>query len=423
MTKVYKIKVIRYIFLTFILIFTLYSSSDAQVNDQKKSAGARGDSIVVKLVTIGPGDELTSWWGHTAVIVEDKTFDVSRFYNYGLFSFEQENFVSNFIMGRLIFWVGAWNTRDALAHYVSLNRDIRFQILDLTPDKRVEIASLLAENIRPENREYLYDHYLDNCATRVRDLFDKIFDGQFYQQTQLKSTMTFRQHTRRHTDRNFFIDWLLMFLMNNSIDQEIRRWDDMFLPEELERNISEFNYLDEAGVRRPLVKSTYTFFNAKGRKPLPAGVPDHWPTGLIIGITSGVLGFILATGLKKNKKFFQSGFAIYHLIIGIIYGIPGLILLFMSFFTDHIVTYHNENLLLANPFTFLLLPLGIGMLLKNTFCLKWIPTLWYFLLGLNIILLILKLFPAFDQQNMLSISLILPLNLAMVICWIRIQNK
>jgi hypothetical protein len=405
------------------LVVLFYTFSSAQDTLTENTGSSRGDSLVIKLATIGPGDGLTSWWGHTAVIVEDKTFDVSRFYNFGLFSFEQENFVSNFAMGRLIFWVGAWNTPDALAHYVSLNRDIRFQILDLSPAKRVEIATLLATNIRPENREYLYDHYRDNCSTRVRDLIDKVFDGQFYGQTQMEGTMTFRGHTRRHTDQNFLVDWLLMFLMNNSIDQEIRRWDDMFLPEELERNIADFSYLDESGNRRNLVKSTYTFFNAKNREPLPEGAPAHWPLGLIIGVISGVLTILLAMGYSREKKYFRIGFGVYHNFIGFIYGLPGLILLFMSFFTDHIVTYYNENLLLANPFTFLLIPLGIGMIFKNTFCLKWLPTLWYFLFGLNIILLILKLFPAFDQQNWLSISLILPLNLAMVYSWMKIIKK
>jgi len=405
------------------LILLLHSSSYAQDLQSKRSGGSRGDSLVITLVTIEPGDDLTSWWGHTAVIVEDKRFDVSRFYNFGLFSFEQENFVSNFTMGRLIFWVGAWNTRDALAHYVSLNREIRFQILNLSPEKRVQIATLLATNIRPENREYLYDHYRDNCSTRIRDLIDKIFDGQFYGQMQVASTMTFRDHTRRHTDKNFIVDWVLMFLMNNSIDQEIRRWDDMFLPEELERNIAEFNYIDEYGKRSELVKSTYTYFQAKDREPLPEGAPAHWPTSLIIGVLSGILAIMLAIGYSKNIKYLRPFFGIYHIIIGIIYGIPGLTLLFMSFFTDHIVTYHNENLLLANPFTFLLIPLGIGMIFKNNFSMKWLPILWYFLSGLNIILLILKIFPDFNQQNWLSISLILPLNLAMLYCWTKILKK
>ena len=64
------------------------------------------DRLVIKLATIDPGAELTSWWGHTGLIVEDTLTGRSLFYNYGLFSFEQDNFVLNFIRGRLILLQG-----------------------------------------------------------------------------------------------------------------------------------------------------------------------------------------------------------------------------------------------------------------------------------------------------------------------------
>ena len=410
--------------LTFIsILLYVYTISFAQVPSDKISVGSRGEALKIILVTIGPGDDLTSWWGHTAIIVEDKKFDVSRFYNYGLFSFEQENFISNFAMGRLIFWVGAWNTPDALAHYVSLNRDIRFQILDLSPQKRVEIATLLATNIRPENREYLYDHYRDNCSTRLRDIFDQLLDGQFYPQMQIASTMTFRDHTRRHTDSHFMVDWVLMFLMNNTIDQEIRRWDDMFLPEDLEQNIADFSYKDNSGNMRKLVKENYTFFQSKARDPLPEGAPAHWPLGLVIGFLSAGIAIVGAIGYAKKKKYVNLLFGIFHILVGIVYGIPGFVLFLMSFVTDHVVTYHNENLLLANPFTILIILFGVGIIVNNKFSLKWLPILWYFLCGLNIILLVLKIFPAFDQQNWLSITMIMPLNLAMAFSWYKIIKQ
>jgi hypothetical protein len=142
---------------------------------------SRGEYLQIKLVTIDPGDELTMWWGHTALIVEDLRFHRSLFYNYGIFSFEQENFMRNFAMGRLIFWVAAWNTEGALSYYQSLNRTIRMQILDFSPERRLELARFLDHNILPENREYLYDHYDDNCSTWIRDLIDKMVDGQFAQ--------------------------------------------------------------------------------------------------------------------------------------------------------------------------------------------------------------------------------------------------
>jgi hypothetical protein len=395
----------------------------SQDNADLNTSGPRGDDFEIQLVTISPGDALTSWWGHTAIVVEDKRFNTSRFYNYGLFSFEQENFILNFMMGRLIFWVGAWNTSDALAFYASQNRDIRIQVLDLTPEKKIEMVTFLANNVLPENREYLYDHYRDNCSTRVRDIIDNMVGGQFYKRTQMPGPLNFRQHTRRHTDQSFIIDWVLMFLMNNSIDQDIRQWDEMFLPEELERYVSDLTYQYKSSEVRPLVKNNYIYYKAKDRNPLPNNVPAHWPKGLLIGLTSAAIAVFLGLGYWKKKRWSKQFFAVYHIIIGFIYGIPGLVLFFMSFFTDHIVTYQNENLLLANPFTFLLIPLGIGLMTKGTFSSKWLPWLWYLHLGLHIILLFLKIFPAFDQFNWLSIAMIAPLSTGMSLSWYLVDTK
>ena len=44
------------------------------------------EDLLIQLVTIEPGDELYTWWGHAAIIVTDTRLNESRFYNYGLFS-------------------------------------------------------------------------------------------------------------------------------------------------------------------------------------------------------------------------------------------------------------------------------------------------------------------------------------------------
>jgi hypothetical protein len=407
----------------FILTLIIATLSMAQSVSDQKSEKSEGEELQIRLVTIGPGDDLTSWWGHTAIIVDNNRTKISRFYNYGLFSFEQENFLINFAMGRLIFWVGAWNTSDALAHYISLNREIRVQILNLAPEKREQIAAFLKKNILPGNREYLYDHYLDNCSTRVRDLIDMILDHQLYQATQGRGKLTFRQHTRRHTDKNFVIDWLLMFLMNDSIDKNINQWDDMFLPEELEYHAGKLTYSDEKGDNHPLVQSSYTYYQARNRSLLPSGAPAHWPYGLAIGIFSGLAAVFAGIAYRQGFKFTRLLFGAIHAIIGIIYGLPGLILFFMGFFTDHRVTFYNENLLLANPLTLLFIPLGIGLIVGKKISIQWLPKLWYLLTILNLLLVLLKILPCFDQQNWLSISLIVPLSISMLFSWYLINKS
>jgi hypothetical protein len=43
------------------------------------------------------------------------------------------------------------------------------------------LANSLRENARPENREYLYDYFRDNCSTRVRDAVDRAVGGRVRQ--------------------------------------------------------------------------------------------------------------------------------------------------------------------------------------------------------------------------------------------------
>jgi hypothetical protein len=383
-------------------------------------ADGRSESnhLLIKLATIDPGDELTSWWGHTAIIVEDTVLKRSRFYNFGLFSFEQDNFILNFIQGRLIFWVGDWDTGRALSYYRSLDRTIRIQQLNLSPRKRLEMAQYLAENVRPENREYLYDHYLDNCATRVRDLIDLITEGSFASAMKVEGKMTFREHTRRHTARNIFVDWILMFLMHDGIDKSILRWDEMFLPTELEDAVADFVYSSESGQKVPLVKHSFEFYTSKDRDPVPDSPAVHVWWALSACLMLAFIFYFILEKYGKNKSILAAAI----LFLGIVFGVPGFILFFFSLFTDHTVTYGNENIFFANPLTFLLIFLGIGLIFKKYPFYKWIRINVFAVTLLAWIGLILKVIPLFDQNNWLTISTILPFLTSFSLFWI-IQTR
>ena len=80
-----------------------------------------------------------------------------------------------------------------------------------------------------------------------------------------------------------------------------------------------------------------------------------------------------------------------HFIACLIFGIPGLILFILSLFTDHTVTYYNENLYLANPLTILFIPLGIMFAYENKFSFKWLSLWWYILTLFSILLFFLYL--------------------------------
>ncbi|MBN1834693.1 MAG: hypothetical protein JW820_02520, partial [Spirochaetales bacterium] len=259
-----------------------------------------------------------------------------------------------------------------------------------------------------------------NCATRVRDVIDKAVDGQLFAATNAPAELTLRQATRRFTARHPGMDWLLMFLMSDSIDRPVTQWEQMFLPLELERYVGALVDTDGHGVDRPLVASERTYHEAQGFAPIPDRAPPHWPWGLGFGLVLGgaaaALGFWASRGSTAGgARASTSGpapgrvlFGVYNALAGLALGIPGSVLFFMSKFTDHWVTYSNENLFLANPLALLLVPLGIALAADGKRSWRWLPALWYFLATVAVVYLILKALPVFRQDNWLAVATILP---------------
>ncbi|MEW5816852.1 MAG: DUF4105 domain-containing protein [Spirochaetota bacterium] len=387
------------------------------------SAGiSKGEDLIIKLVTIEPGDELYTWWGHSAIIVEDVRHGLSILYNYGIFSFEADSFYRNFVMGRLYFQIQATAAGRELDFYRRVNRTIRTQTLDLPPDRRVEMAKFLDWNALPENRVYLYHHYSDNCATRVRDVIDKMVDGRLAAATDGPARLSLRQHTRRYTFRHFFMDWLLMFLMGKSIDRPIKVWDEMFLPGELEHQVGQLLIPDEQGGLKPLVRERAVFYRAESRAPVPDKAPPAWPWGLAIGLPLGLMAVIIGLWMRRGGPAGRLAFGLYHALVGLLYGVPGSVLLFMSLFTDHDVTYGNQNLFLANPAVLSVLPWGIVLILGKALSRPALFLTWTALAAVGLLSLLLKLLPGFNQQNWISVSAILPVTLAFACSWLIIRK-
>jgi len=95
-------------------------------------------------------------------------------------------------------------------------------------------------------------------------------------------------------------------------------------------------------------------------------------------------------------------------------------LFLMGLFTDHIVTYWNENLFLSNPLTVLLIIPGVKILFGKIIASKRVLWLSIILSGLSLLLIILKILPAFDQDNLLSICIILPVLISITYIWSKI---
>ena len=295
------------------------------------------DRCTISLLTVTQGGPIYSWFGHSAFLVTTPNKrDIT--YDYGTFSFNDDDFVVNFAFGWLWFLCHSSYADYQLEGLEEDGRSVTRIILPFTREQKKAIIGFLNENVKAENRTYLYHHYKDNCATRLRDIIDYTTDGEFRRWAESQPGYTFRQQASRALSRNPFMLWLLDFLQSGQIDKPATRWDEMFLPENLEKAVMEYFLLDNELV-----------VDNEGHYP---DIPDKPRNNILFSVLFGlVLGGVSAAllFLRKDKAFF-----IYYGVLNIVLGILGSFLFFLIFFSNHDVTWFNENILFVNPLLFVL---------------------------------------------------------------------
>ncbi|MBL0309244.1 MAG: DUF4105 domain-containing protein [Bacteroidetes bacterium] len=135
------------------------------------------DSANITLLTCSPGADLYSAFGHNGIRVTDYKQGFDVVFNYGTFDFDQPGFYVNFVRGRMRYMLSTDRFSDFISQYRYEKRSILEQQLRLNSEDRKKIFAFLYNNALPENREYLYDFFWDNCATRPRDVFEKELKG------------------------------------------------------------------------------------------------------------------------------------------------------------------------------------------------------------------------------------------------------
>ena len=380
-----------------------------------------GEDLTIKLAVAGPGSELYFWWGHIALVIDNSRTGQSRFYDYGLFSFEKENFLLNFAMGRLLYSSGVSSSESNIAIYKRYDRGVTLYTLDIPPEKREEIRRFADNSVLPENRDYLYHLFKTNCTGSILTILDIATDGQFHEKwSEEPGRFTLRQHVRRHTWFAPFVDWILNFLMGQDIDTPVTVWEEMFLPSEIAKRIQGFEYADSWGAQRTLVRDVDVVFVSESR-PIVLDAPfNQWPRELIFSLCLSLALGLLFIIQAKSPAFGQVVLGICHSLFGLVFGIAGLVLFFLSIFTSHDYTYHNINLLFCNPLFLAAIPLGIKYASSPNYNKRLRPELLLRLLWLLtvigvIISMLLKLTPWFWQDNLTDQMLMLPIALLLAL--------
>jgi hypothetical protein len=379
-----------------------------------------GSSLTISIMTMGVGGQVWERFGHNAIIVEDRSRGTSTAYNYGMFSFRQENFLLRFVQGRMNYWMGAYPTQTDLPRYVAARRSVWRQELNLLPAQRLALSRFLQANALPENRFYRYDYYRDNCSTRVRDALDRALGGALRAQTGGPASATFRFHTQRLNSHNIPLYTGLLLAVGPGADRAVTRWDEMFLPLKLREYLRDIRVPDSAGTMVPLVRTEQVLFESDAY-PVPDAPPAWWPGYLLVGVTLGATFWWGGAAGRRSavaRGWLRTGGTIWAVVTGVL----GAVLIGLWGFTDHSIAARNENVLQATLFA-----LVLGILLPTALrdrprALRAARALAFIVGALSLLGLALKVLPAFHQVNGQILALFVPANVglgAAVALWAR----
>jgi hypothetical protein len=247
---------------------------------------------VVELVTMGVGSRIWERHGHIVLCVRYHDPRRDRCYNYGIGDFRHPvDMGLGFFRGLNSFWAGADSPADMLFIYRYTDRTIWSQPLPLTAEQKRKVIAKLELDILEENKYYSYDHFEDNCTTRVRDILDDATGGALRNMKETTDGRTYRDLARL----GFFgmrIPLLLTDLaMGRSTDRAPSYYERMFLPD----------YMREAATRLWGVEPR-VIYERKGPPPLHDGPSGRiWLALILLALTAPTLLAHRANRFKKTS--------------------------------------------------------------------------------------------------------------------------
>ena len=297
----------------------------------------------ISVLTLGPGtQELYAAFGHSAIRVKDEANQFDIVYNYGSFDYEQPNFYANFFMGRPLYRLAVGEYNRFEYSYKYYNRSIYEQVLNLTPTERQKLFDFLQNNALEQNANYVYDYFYDNCATRVRDVFETVFSENIVFDTAHVNTpyYSLRELTDIYIKKNQqWGDLAIDLCLGTPMDETIGPRAYMFLPDYVQFALDNTS-LEHDGKLAPIVSKFNVVFEAT-----PSAYDKQIMTPSNVFWLLLVLGVLLTWFEKRKRKKIW----VFDFFLTLLTGVLGIALFLLWTTTSHQAAANNLNLLWAFP--------------------------------------------------------------------------
>lgn len=306
-------------------IVAIFFASASKTSAQQVSLS---DNAEISLLTCGPGNELYSIFGHTAIRIQDPLRGVDIVYNYGTFDFETPNFYLKFVKGDLQYFVSTSSYQDFVYTYQYYNRDVFEQKLNLSTMQIQQIATELDATLNSERRFYTYKYFDRNCTTMVADVLNRHIPGKISMKNSDEGK-TYRKIVIEYLDNAFYENLGISLIFGYRTDREMER---LFLPKQLLEGVD-----NTAHQNKMLAKPVFTVYKSSASHQV-----SLWNNYY----TYAALCLLLMIA-SKNKVVNRSLLALF--------GLLGVFFCCVGLYSFHTEITQNYNALLVNPLFLLLL--------------------------------------------------------------------
>ncbi len=300
------------------------------------------NDLRISVLTCAPGNQIYTAFGHCAFRATSPSRGIDRVYNYGTFNFRQPYFVLKFARGFLDYAASAYSYERFAREYSRDGRQVREQVLNLSPAQTQAMYDFLEWNALEENRYYKYNFLEDNCATKIRDVIsntcgaDVIFPDTTY------------QFTLRHTinERMEQMPWFrlgITLVMGLPVDRRANAMTAMFIPDFVYSTLHSTRIRAANGNTENLVSAETIAIPAE--HPVDnSDIFTYISPSLVFWLIFAALALITFYEVKNHRH--RAG--IDRTVLSIT-GFFGLLFLGMWLMTEHTVTAWNLNILWAWP--------------------------------------------------------------------------
>lgn len=298
-------------------------------------------SATISLLTSSPWEKETyALFGHSAIRLQDSTKKLDLVFNYGMFDFNRPHFIYHFVRGETDYYLGATDYLDYEIEYRMRGLEVTEQTLNLNKEEKNAIWYALIENYAPEYRQYRYNFFFDNCATRPLNIIANNLYGRL-DIPEPDTAYTYRQFVEQCTKNFPWLTYGINLVLGSEADVVAGIPQMMFLPANLMKGFEKAEIISPQGNKRPLVAKQETIIEGEQKTH---AAPSFITPGFVALLSLAITLALALTAKRRNTLF-----KIWQALLFFAAGVGGILLYFLSFFSEHPCIFPNWNILWLQP--------------------------------------------------------------------------